>query len=165
MRHRIAALVLSGLATATQAQSLDHESARTRYLLSCGGCHGLNGASDPELVPVLKDQVGYFLNLPQGRDYLVQLPNVAFSRNTDEELTGLINYVIFDLGGDSVPRGTKPYTVQEVSELRHKPLTEVSLLQLRQQLVTALIDRYHATSALTRYGADSYKEIHPPQTQ
>ena len=95
---------------------------RGNYLLSCGGCHGLNGASNSRLVPDLKDQVGYFLNLPQGRSYVVRLPNVAFSMTSDEALTGLLNYVVFTLGGASVPTGTKPYTLREVSQLRPRPV-------------------------------------------
>jgi hypothetical protein len=129
---------------------------RGNYLLSCGGCHGLNGVSNSRLVPDLKDQVGYFLNLPQGRSYVVRLPNVAFSMTSDEALTGLVNYVVFTLGGASVPAGTKPYALREVSQLRRNPLTEVSLVQMREQMVRILIDQYHATTDLRRYGEDDY---------
>jgi hypothetical protein len=129
---------------------------RGNYLLSCGGCHGLNGVSNSRLVPDLKDQVGYFLNLPQGRSYVVRLPNVAFSMTSDEALTGLLNYVVFTLGGASVPTGTQPYTLREVSQFRRNPLTEVSLVQMREQMVRILIDQYHATTDLRRYGEDDY---------
>lgn len=129
---------------------------RVSYLLSCGGCHGFEGVSNSKLVPDLKGQVGYFLNLPQGRSYLVRLPNVAFSTTTDADLTDLLNYVVFALGGASVPAGAKPYTMQEVAQLRRQPLTEVSLAELRRQMVQTLIDRYQATTDLRRYGEDSY---------
>jgi hypothetical protein len=112
--------------------------------------------SNSRLVPDLKDQVGYFLNLPQGRSYVVRLPNVAFSITSDEALTGLLNYVVFTLGGASVPTGTKPYALREVSQLRRNPLTEVSLVQMREQMVRILIDQYHATTDLRRYGEDDY---------
>jgi hypothetical protein len=135
--------------------------ARANYLLSCGGCHGVDGVSNSRLVPDLKDQVGFFLNLPEGRGYVARLPNVAFSITTDEALTGLLNYVVFSLGGSSVPNGTRPYTVREVSQLRRRPLTEVSLAQIRQQMVRVLIDQYHATADLRRYGEDDYGT--PPQ--
>jgi hypothetical protein len=130
--------------------------ARANYLLSCGGCHGVDGVSNSKLVPDLKGQVGFFLNLPAGRSYVVRLPNVAFSITTDEDLTGLLNYVVFTLGGASVPSGTKPYTVHEVSQLRRQPLTEVSLAQMRQQMVRVLIDQYHASTDLRVYGEDDY---------
>ena len=79
--------------------------ARQNFLLSCGGCHGLDGVSNSQVVPDLKDQVGYFVNLPEGRRYLARLPNVAFSTNTDQELAELLNYAVFTLGGSSVPKG------------------------------------------------------------
>jgi len=131
-------------------------------LLSCGGCHGLNGVSNSTLVPDLKDQVGYFMNLAEGRSYLVRLPNVAFSMSSNESLTGLLNYVVFTLGAAGVPKGTKPYTMREVAELRRHPLTEVSLVQMRQQMVKVLIDQYHATPDLRRYGGSDYATPQQP---
>ena len=151
---RLAALALA-LPAVLHAET-EIPTARGNYLLSCGGCHGLDGVSNSNLVPDLKDQVGFFLNLPEGRDYVVRLPNVAFSITTDEALTGLLNYVVFTLGGDSVPKGTKPYTTHEVAKLRRSPLTEVSLAQMRQQMVRVLIDQYNATPELRRYGAEDY---------
>jgi hypothetical protein len=155
-RLRIAALALAGIPGLLHAETTQLQTARAGYLLSCGGCHGLGGVSNSRLVPDLKDQVGFFLNLPEGRDYVARLPNVAFSITTDEELTGVLNYVVFSLGGDSVPRGAKPYTVKEVSQLRRNPLTEVSLARMRQQMVQILIEQYNATTELRRYGEDDY---------
>lgn len=153
-------LALAGLPGVLHAEMPQVQTPRVNYLLSCGGCHGLNGVSNSRLVPDLKDQVGFFLNLPEGRSYVVRLPNVAFSMTTDGALTGLLNYVVFTLGGASVPKGTKPYTLREVSQLRRKPLTEVSLAQMRQQMVRILIDQYHATTDLRRYGEDDYGSPH-----
>ena len=149
-------LALTGLTGGLHAEVTPVQTPRGNYLLNCGGCHGLTGVSNSRLVPDLKDQVGFFLNLPEGRSYVVRLPNVAFSMTTDGALTGLLNYVVFTLGGASVPKGTKPYTQREVSQLRRKPLTEVSLAQMRQQMVRILIDQYHATTDLRRYGEDDY---------
>ncbi len=87
---------------------------------------------------------------------MVRLPNVAFSLTTDEALTDLMNYVVFTLGGAGVPKGTKPYTLHEVSQLRRKPLTEVSLAQMRQRMVRTLIDQYNATTDLRLYGEGDY---------
>jgi len=142
------------------AETIDILSPRSNYLLYCGGCHGLNGVSNSRLVPDLKDQVGFFLNLPEGRRYVVRLPNVAFSMTTDEALTGLMNYVVFTLGGSTVPKDTKPYTVCEVSQLRRMPLTEVSLIQTRQSMVQILMDQYHATAGLRFYGDGQYEIPH-----
>jgi hypothetical protein len=157
---RFLVLALAGLPAVLHAELTQVQTPRGYYLLSCGGCHGLNGVSNSRLVPDLKDQVGFFLNLPEGRSYVVRLPNVAFSTTTDEALTSLLNYVVFTLGGASVPTGTKPYTPREVSQLRRKALTEVSLAQMRQQMVQILIDQYHATTDLRRYGEGDYGSLH-----
>lgn len=130
--------------------------ARQAYLLGCGGCHGLDGVSNSQIVPDLKDQVGYFLNLPEGRRYLARLPNVAFSTNSDQELAALLNYAVFTLGGPSVPAGAKPYTAREVGELRKQPLTETALFQYREKMVETLVADYRATPSLRRYGEDIY---------
>jgi mono/diheme cytochrome c family protein len=153
---RVFMLALTGLPALLRAETIEALTPRANYLLNCGGCHGLNGVSNSRLVPNLKDQVGFFLNLPEGRSYVVRLPNVAFSMTTDEALTGLVNYVVFTLGGANVPKGAKPYTVREVSQLRRMPLTEVSLVQTRQRMVRILIDQYHATTDLNLYGAGDY---------
>ena len=129
---------------------------RQNFLLSCGGCHGLEGVSNSQVVPDLKDQVGFFFNLPEGRRYLARLPNVAFSTNTDQELADLLNYAVFTLGGPSVPKGAKPYTAREVGALRKQPLTETALFQYRQQMVETLIADFHAPVGLRRYGEDMY---------
>jgi hypothetical protein len=153
---RVFVLALTGLPALLRAETIEALTPRATYLLNCGGCHGLNGVSNSRLVPDLKDQVGFFLNLPEGRSYVVRLPNVAFSLTTDEALAGLMNYVVFTLGGAKVPRGAKPYTVREVSQLRRIPLTEVSLVQMRQRMVRILIDQYHATADLSLYGEGDY---------
>jgi hypothetical protein len=153
---RVFVLALAGLPALLRAATPGELSPRANYLLNCGGCHGLNGVSNSRLVPDLKDQVGFFLNLAEGRRYVVRLPNVAFSMTTDEALTGLLNYVVFTLGGAEVPKGARPYTVREVSELRRSPLTEVSLVQTRQAMVRILIDQYHATTGLRLYGEGNY---------
>jgi mono/diheme cytochrome c family protein len=163
VRPVLVLLALTALPTALPAQQAGPAvTPRTAYLLSCGGCHGESGVSNPVLVPDLKDQVGFYLKIPQGRRYLVQLPNVAFSMNSDEQLAALLNYVVFTLGGDSAPRDARPYTAREVATLRRTPLTEVSLLQVRKQLVDTLIEKYNITSALRRYGEDAYGEPGSP---
>lgn len=131
-------------------------SPRVEYLLSCGGCHGLQGVSNSRLVPDLSDQVGFFLRLPEGRRYLARLPNVAFSMTTDRQLAAILNYVVFTLGGSSAPRDARRYTASEVSRLRRQPLTEVSLVRLRRRLVKTLIGRCHAPPELLRYSEEGY---------
>lgn len=129
---------------------------RSNYLLGCGGCHGYEGISNSKLVPTLKGLVGYYLNTAEGRDYLPRLPNVAFSTLNDQDLAAVLNYLVFDLGGSSAPRGARPYAATEVGRLRKHPLTEIALHPYRRQLVDALISRYRASDALRVYDVDLY---------
>ena len=161
-RLGVATLALAGLPAVPHAETTQLPTVRANYLLNCGGCHGLDGVSNSTLVPDLKDQVGFFLNLPEGRDYVARLPNVAFSLTTDEALAGLLNYVVFTLGGNSTPRQTKPYSAREVAQLRRKPLTEVSLVRMREQMVRTLIDQYNATPGLRRYAESNYGSSSQP---
>ncbi len=129
--------------------------AQRDYILACAGCHGLTGVSNSALVPSLKGLVGYYLNLPEGRAYLPRLPNVAFSTLNDEQLAAVLNYMVFDIGADSVPPGSRPYVAAEVGKWRRQPLTEVTLSAYRLRIVETLIDRYHAPAALRGYSAAS----------
>ena len=128
----------------------------SNYLLGCGGCHGEKGISNSKLVPDLHDQVGFYLNIPEGREYLVRLPNVAFSIMSDQELTDVLNFMVFRIGGASVPAHTAPYTVAEVARLRKQPLNEVSLVDYRNRLVEMLIGQHGASQKLRVYGSDRY---------
>ena len=121
------------------------------YLLACAGCHGENGISNSRLVPDLRDQVGYFLSAPQGRRYLVQLPNVATAALDDAALAAVLNFMVWEIGGASAPAGASRYTAPEVSTLRREPLNEVSLKDYRKQLVESLIAEHGAPTTLRYY--------------
>lgn len=131
---------------------------RNHYLMGCVGCHGGNGTTINRMVPNLQGEVGYFLNLPEGRDYLIRLPNIAFSTNSDQEVAELLNYLIFNMAGDSTPKGTKAFTAAEVTRLRKQPLTEINLTDYRNQLVERLIADYHAPVSMRDYGAAHYND-------
>jgi mono/diheme cytochrome c family protein len=128
------------------------------YLLNCGGCHGFQGISNAKLVPSLKDLVGYYLWIPEGRAYLPRLPNVAFSTLNDEKLAAVLNYVVFELGGNSAPAAAKPYGAAEVGRWRKQPLNEVVLSQYRLQLVERLINNHQAPANLRSYGQNPYRD-------
>ena len=131
------------------------------YVLGCGGCHGIDGVSNPRLVPQLRGQVGYFLQTQAGREYLVRVPNVAFYTVSNEELAQMLNYMVFTIGRDGVPANARPYTASEVGRLRKSPLTEVSLIDYRNALVEDLIAHHGAPSGLRIYsGGDSYQQVY-----
>lgn len=154
-----ASLVVSAMGTMpvwSEPGSVSTAQPKSTYLLGCGGCHGLDGISNSRLVPELHNQVGYFLNLEAGRDYLVRVPNVAFSTASDQELADMLNFMVFTIGGVSAPANARPYTAAEVARLRKRPLTETSLVAYRKQLVETLIAQYHAPGSLRVYGDDDY---------
>ena len=158
MRLRYALLCLSGLlctqAIAAEPANIPQFSkVQSDYLLACGGCHGESGISNSRLVPDLRDQVGYFLNTPQGRRYLVQLPNVATAALDDAALATVLNFMVWEIGGTSAPPGSARYTAREVSALRREPLNEVSLKDYRKQLVESLIAEHGAPPTLRYYSA------------
>jgi mono/diheme cytochrome c family protein len=126
------------------------------YALGCGGCHGIDGVSNPRLVPELRGQVGYFLATQPGREYLVRLPNVAFYTASDAELAEILNYTVFTIGGKGMPANAKPYTASEVGALRKSPLTEVSLIGYRNTLVEDLIANHGAPPSLRTYSIAEY---------
>jgi hypothetical protein len=128
----------------------------SNYVLGCGGCHGIEGVSNPKLVPQLRDQVGYFLSTRQGREYLVRLPNVAFYAVSDADLADILNYTVFTIGGKGIPANAKPYTASEVAALRKSPLTEVSLIDYRNTLVEDLIANHGAPQSLRIYSDAAY---------
>jgi len=112
------------LAPAARAQAPEHLTPRSAYLARCGGCHGIDGRAFAATVPDLKGKAGYFLCDPAGRDYIARLPNIVFSRLTDAELADLLNYVAFDLGGESAPKGARPYSAAEAARARREPLRD-----------------------------------------
>ena len=64
--------------------------ARLDYMLNCQGCHGPEGRGSPD-VPALRNFSGYFLHVPEGRDFLVQVPGVANAALAPEALAQLLN--------------------------------------------------------------------------
>jgi mono/diheme cytochrome c family protein len=163
MRTALAAITLLTAATigaeaARPAAALFEPSAKSSsdYVLGCGGCHGIEGVSNPKLVPELRGQVGYFLATQRGREYLVRVPNVAFYAVSDAELAGILNYMVFTIGGNGIPMQARPYTASEVGALRKSPLTEVSLIDYRNSLVEDLIANHGAPASLRIYSSAAY---------
>jgi hypothetical protein len=141
-------------ANAAPAALPEFTSAQSDYIEHCGGCHGLAGDSAPAAIPVLRQRVGYFMCSEAGRDYLLQLPNVAFSPTDNAQLADLMNYVVFGLGGSSTPRGARPFTEADVARLRPHPMTSVSLIQTRKGLVKGLEKQCGAPSSLEKLYPD-----------
>jgi len=145
---RIAVILASAFAFASVGYAAEPDSAnasgegllthaQSAYLESCGGCHGLQGVSARDIVPDLRDRVGYWMCTTEGREYIVKLPNVAFADRSDQELADLLNFVVFGLGGPSVQKGAKPYTADEVRALRTGTSPMITDIKARRRAVMA----------------------------
>ena len=100
----------------------------------------MQGNSAPAEIPVLRDRVGYFMCTREGRDYLIRLPNVAYSAIGDnQELADMMNFVVFGLGGASAPKSAKPFTAVEVAKLRSRALATQSLIAARAEIVDKMV--------------------------
>jgi hypothetical protein len=136
----------SGLTPFSQAQ--------WTYLERCGGCHGIQGRSAPDLVPTLRGQVGYFLCMPEARAYLIRLPSVATAPISDRALADLMNFVVFDLGAPAgIAAGSQKYTEAEVAAERARPLKDAPLASYRAQLVERMIVQCNAPATLRQYAS------------
>jgi mono/diheme cytochrome c family protein len=101
-------------------------SPRTRYLLACSGCHGIDGSgSAPGNVPDLR-RLGNFLRLDGGREYVLKVPGLMGSGLDDAQVAAVTNWVLANLARDSMPQGQPPYDAGEVARARAAPLTDVA---------------------------------------
>jgi hypothetical protein len=151
----IAGLALSavaGAARAADASLPDLTTAQSDYVEHCSGCHGMQGNSAPADIPVLRGRIGYFMCTQEGREYLIRLPNVAYSALDDnQELADMMNFVVFGLGGPSTPPGAKPFTAAEVGRLRKQALGTQSLIEARAKVVGDIIKRCGAPQSMNQF--------------
>lgn len=127
----------------------DPVQARSDFVEHCAGCHGVQGSSAPAKLPELQGRVGWFMCTPASRAYLIRLPNVAHARIEDnQQLADMMNFVVFVLGKDSAPAGTRPFTASEVAYERQFALTSVSLKAERARHAQEAIRTCHAPASL-----------------
>lgn len=96
-----------------------------QYQMFCQGCHVGDGRGGKD-VPDMRNHIGAFLTIPQGRDYLIQVPGSANAAINDVDLANLMNWIVVEFGGKSTPDGFERFTSEEVGRLRQSPLTEVT---------------------------------------
>lgn len=91
---------------------------RTDFMLHCMGCHLADGSGTPPGIPALRDRVGYYLQIPGGREYLTQVPGVANAPLDDARLAGVLNWIVREFGRASAPPEWAPFTAAEVGRSR-----------------------------------------------
>ncbi len=85
------------------------------YLLSCGGCHGLDGAGSAR-VPSLRG-IDRLLTRPAGRAYVLRVPGVASAPLSDARLAALLDWVFLQFDN----RTPTNFTAAEVGAARVDP--------------------------------------------
>lgn len=100
-------------------------SPQVNYQLHCQGCHMADGRATPGLVPPLDSMLGRFVRVPEGRAYLLRLPNVAAAQLDDAATAELLNWVVGRFAADASDAGFDPYTADEVARGRQDPLVDL----------------------------------------
>lgn len=113
------------------------------YASNCQGCHGERGRSVTE-IPVLAGRVGYFARIPEGRRYLVQVPNVALNSSSDEDIALMLNWLLETYSRAQLPADFRPYTAAEVAGLRAE---RIDVPARRQAVIDELIAARQIPSA------------------
>jgi len=112
------------------------ESAAQLYTLNCWGCHLPHAEGIPGTVPRLAHSMGHFLNLPEGRAYLVQVPGVANSPLNDQQIADVLNWMLETFSKSELPKDFKPYTLDDIRTYRPHPILNVK--DARRDLVKKL---------------------------
>jgi hypothetical protein len=123
------------LAATAGAAGINEQRAHFNYQMFCQGCHTPDGTGAMS-VPRMRDQVGYFLETPEGREYLVRVPGSATSALNNDQLAEVLNWILVEFAGDSLAPDYRAYTAEEVGRMRREPLNEVE--DYRAQLLVEI---------------------------
>ena len=113
-----------------------HASPAQDYMLNCMGCHGTEAQGVPGKVPPLANALSRFMRTPEGRNYVLRVPGAANSALSDTQLAAVLNWLAVTYDSKAATDQPAPFTSQEVSLLRHRPL--VSVLATRSAVVRNL---------------------------
>jgi len=123
-------LIVGGLAAlgiAGSAQAGGGIAPKLLYTMHCSGCHLPDGTGAPDKgIPSMRGSVGNFLRLPEGRALVIQVPGVMNTPLDDEQIAQLMNWMLRDMGGESMPADAAPYTAAEVKVLRETRPADVA---------------------------------------
>ncbi len=111
------------------AQAGESYSPHINYILQCQGCHLADGAGTPGKVPALKNEVGRFLQVSGGREFLIRVPGTSQSALSDAEVAGLLNWILINFSSEQLPADFVPYSRKEISRYRQPPLANVSAVR------------------------------------
>jgi mono/diheme cytochrome c family protein len=101
------------------------------FARQCQGCHGADGMGARGAIPRLRDFVGNFTHLPDGRDYLMRLPGVVFAPLDDRRLAAVLNWTLKTFSRDQIAPSFAPFTAEEVAHSRRHPIENVRATRAR----------------------------------
>ncbi len=106
-------------------------------MIHCSGCHKPNGSGSPSnLVPDIRNIIGHFTKVPNGREYLIQVADISQAPLQNDEVAALMNWVLREFSSLQLTKEFKPYTEEEVEELREN--RPADLHANRRKLLTSL---------------------------
>ena len=117
--------------------------ARQNYILNCQGCHLPDGSGSKGNVPKMNDFVGYFLHVPSGREFIVQVPGAAGAPISDQELADVMNWMLLNFSKNELPDPFIPYNAEEIATLRKDPL--IDMHHRREELIARIKDKLGVT--------------------
>ncbi len=119
--------LLTGLAVCALLASSAVADPRTDYILNCRGCHAPDGSGLPDGggAPSFRGQVGKFLWVPGGREYLIRVPGTAQSELSDARIAAVLTWIVREFSPGEVPTDFAPFSAEEVGRYRRPPLAEV----------------------------------------
>lgn len=134
MKTRAIAVLIAALSIASVARA--GGSPAELYTLNCWGCHKPRAEGIPGTVPRLADSMADFLQVPGGREYLVEVPGVASSALSNAEIAEVLNWLLFTFNKAELPADFKPYTAAEIA--KDRPHQLIRIIETRDALVKRL---------------------------
>ena len=97
---------------------------RSDYLMHCAGCHLADASGKPPYVPSLAGPLGRIAASPEGRDYLARVPGAAQAPISDDRLAAVLNWLLLEFNGDTLPKRFRPLSGAEVAKSRSRVLAD-----------------------------------------
>ncbi len=130
-KNLVVALAFSSSVTMAE-EPINEARAKFNYQMLCQGCHVGDGRGGKD-IPDMRNQLGVFLGTQEGREYLIRVPGVANASLNAPELAEVMNWMILEFAGESIPENFEHYTASEVEQLVKDPLLEV--IEYRKDLL------------------------------
>lgn len=123
------------------------------YLMHCQGCHQADGSGLNGYVPSFRGEIGQFLALPEGRQYLGRVPGIAQSLLNDVDRAAVLNFVLKTFDPQHVPESFTPYSADEMARYRKDPISQASAV--RGQLLAQLSSQDAGAVRAASYRSDA----------